>query len=278
MTTRQEPMAGTQSVLRALAMLEAFTDEQPAWTATDLAEAIGLNRTTTYRLLTALESMELVARDPATETYRLGSGLIALGSRAQRANSVREIGRAELEQLADMTGETATLEIPSGAEMVIIEEIPGEFVTSGSQHIGSRWPIYATSTGKAILSLATQAELANLLPESWPAVTPRTITSREALRADLAKSARRGYAVAAQELELGFIAIGAPVQSATGEPVAAISVGATEVRMTPERIEEIGRLVQQAAARISHQLGYRPSSNATATTRSRKSGAIVHEQ
>lgn len=278
MTTRQEPMAGTQSVLRALAMLEAFTDEQPAWTATDLAEAIGLNRTTTYRLLTALESMELVARDPATETYRLGSGLIALGSRAQRANSVREIGRAELEQLADMTGETATLEIPSGAEMVIIEEIPGEFVTSGSQHIGSRWPIYATSTGKAILSLATQAELANLLPESWPAVTPRTITSREALRADLAKSARRGYAVAAQELELGFIAIGAPVQSATGEPVAAISVGATEVRMTPKRIEEIGRLVQQAAARISHQLGYRPSSNATATTRSRKSGAIAHEQ
>ncbi len=271
-------MAGTQSVLRALAMLEAFTDEQPAWTATDLAESIGLNRTTTYRLLTALESMELIARDPATDMYRLGSGLIALGSRAQRANSVREIGRAELEQLAEATGETATLEIPSGAEMVIIEEIPGEFVTSGSQHIGSRWPIFATSTGKAILSTATQAELAELLPESWPAVTPQTITSREALTADLAETVRRGYAVAAGELELGFIAIGAPVRTAAGEPVAAISVGATAVRMTPERIDEIGHLVQQAAARISHQLGYRQPPSATAAARSRKREAVTHEQ
>lgn len=275
MTTRPEPMAGTQSVLRALAMLEAFTDEQPAWTATDLAEAIGLNRTTTYRLLTALESMELVVRDPETETYRLGSGLIALGSRAQRANSVREIGRTELEQLADATGETATLEIASGAEMVIIEEIPGDFVTSGSQHIGSRWPIYATSTGKAILALLPPKELAGLLPESWPAVTPRTITTQEALRADLAESARRGYAVAAEELELGFIAVGAPVRSAAGDPVAAISVGATVVRMSSERIDEIGLLVRQAAARISHQLGYRAAPSAR---HFRKREAMAHEQ
>lgn len=274
MTTRPEPMAGTQSVLRALALLDAFTDDQPTWTATDLAEAISLNRTTTYRLLTALESMELVVRDPDSETYRLGSGLIALGSRAQRANSVREIGRIELEQLADGTGETATLEIPSGAEMVIIEEIPGEFVTSGSQHIGSRWPIYATSTGKAILSLATPEELAGLLPESWPAVTPRTITTREALRADLAGSVRRGYAVAAEELELGFIAVGAPVRSVTGEPVAAISVGATVVRMSPERIDEIGRMVRQAAARISHQLGYRAGPS---PRQSRRREVLTHE-
>ncbi len=77
-------MAGTQSIRRAVALLEAFGDDRPAWGVSDLAEAVELNRTTVYRLLTALESVEYVARDPATDTYRLGSGLIALGARAQR--------------------------------------------------------------------------------------------------------------------------------------------------------------------------------------------------
>ena len=65
---------------------------------------------------------------------------------------MRSVALAELSKLAEQTGETATLEIIQGREMVIIEEIPGEYVTSGSQHIGSRWPVYATSTGKAILA------------------------------------------------------------------------------------------------------------------------------
>lgn len=267
MTTRQEPMAGTQSVLRALAMLEAFTDDQPAWNVSDLAEAIGLNRTTTYRLLTALESMELIARDPETDLYRLGSGLIALGSRALRANSVRDVSRSELEQLAEITGETATLEIPSGAEMVIIEEIPGEFVTSGSQHIGSRWPIYATSTGKAILSFATEKELMDLLPSRLAKLTAHTLTSRHALQDDLVEIQRRGYAIANEELELGFVAIGSAVRNAAGDPVAAISVGATAVRMPPQRVVEIGQLVRDAAGRISHQLGFRPRMKHRSVTR-----------
>ena len=84
-------MAGTQSIRRAVALLEAFGDDRPAWSASDLAETVGLNRTTVYRLLTALESVEYVTRDPATDTYRLGSGLIALGARAQRANPARAV-------------------------------------------------------------------------------------------------------------------------------------------------------------------------------------------
>ncbi len=175
-TTRQEPMAGTQSVLRALAMLDAFTDERPAWTVTELADAVGLNRTTTYRLLTALESREYVARDETTDSYRLGSGLIALGGRALRANSVRAISQSELEALAEEMGETATLEILSGQDMVIIDEVPGDYVTSGSQHIGSRWPAYATSTGKAILAYLSADERRHILPNPMRPLTPATLT------------------------------------------------------------------------------------------------------
>jgi DNA-binding IclR family transcriptional regulator len=250
-------MAGTQSVLRALDMLDAFSDERPAWTVTELAEATGLNRTTTYRLLTALESREYVARDEANDTYRLGSGLIALGGRALRANAVRAISRAELEQLAEDMGETATLEILSGPEVVIIDEVPGDYVTSGSQHIGSRWPAYATSTGKAILAHLPPAERAPALPSPLRPLTPLTLTDLAGLEACFEASRRLGYAVANEELELGFVAVGAPIFDADGRPVAAISLGGTLIRLSPERVPEVGARVQAAARRISHQLGYR---------------------
>lgn len=257
MNTRPEPMAGTQSVLRAMAMLEAFSDERPAWTVGDLAEATGLNRTTAYRLLTALESREYVVRNPHDDTYRLGSGLIALGGRALRANNVRTIARRELEAMAAATGETATLEIVSGHEMVIIEEIHGEYVTSGSQDIGTRWPVYATSTGKAILACLPANERAAVLGEDVVPLTEKTVVDPDRLAACLQEARAQGYAVAAEELELGFVAVGAPIFDRDGRPVAAISLGATLTRMPPARVPQIGALVKAAAGRISHQLGFR---------------------
>lgn len=256
------PMPGTQSIRRAVTMLEAFTDERPSWSISELASSVGLNRTTVYRLLMALEGVEYVYRDPATDTFRLGSGLIALGGRAQRANSVRSVALDELEALAADTGETATLEFMHDYEMVIIEEIPGEFVTSGSQHIGSRWPAYATSTGKAILACLSPGELEAALVRPLRPMTGLTITSDEALRAQLADVRRLGYAVAAEELEMGFVAVGAPLMDGNGRPVAAISMGGTLTRMTAGRVPEIGDRVRAAAGRISHRLGYRDTKSA----------------
>jgi DNA-binding IclR family transcriptional regulator len=141
--------------------------------------------------------------------------------------------------------------------MVILEEVPGEFVTSGSQHIGSRWPVFATSTGKAILAYLPPDELASLLAQPIRPLTDKTITSIEQLRACLEEIRHQGYAVAAEELELGFIAVGAALLDAGRRPVAAISLGGTRTRMTEARVPEIGELVREAAKRISHKLGYR---------------------
>lgn len=251
-------MPGTQAIRRAVAVLEAFGDDRPAWSVSELATAVGLNRTTVYRLLAALESVEYIARDSAADAYRLGSGLIALGARAQRANPVRLCARPELEALAASTGETATLELLSGQEMVIIDEIPGEYVTSGSQHIGSRWPVYATSTGKAILAHLPPGALARVLAQPFRPLTAHTLIDAEQLRACLAEQRRAGFAVATEELEIGFVAVGAALLDAGGHPVAAISLGGTRARLTDARVPAIGRLVRAAAGRISHQLGYRP--------------------
>ena len=96
-----ESYPGAQTVSRAVALLKAFTDAQPERGAAELARSVGLNKTTAYRLLKALEHEGMVARSPATDAFRLGPEVIALGARALRSNDLRSASRAELEALSD---------------------------------------------------------------------------------------------------------------------------------------------------------------------------------
>ncbi|MCP4421319.1 MAG: helix-turn-helix domain-containing protein, partial [Chloroflexi bacterium] len=113
-TTPEKKPTGTQAILRAISILHVFTDAQPEWRLSDLVEAVDLNRTTTYRLLTALETTGMVTRDTEGELYRLGSEIIALGGRALRANPLRKVTHPELKRLSSLTGETVTIDILDG--------------------------------------------------------------------------------------------------------------------------------------------------------------------
>jgi len=252
---KPKPYPGTQSVLRAISLLKTFGDEQPEWHLSELADAVGLNKTTVYRLLTALINQGLVARDPDSNTYRLGPEIVVLGGRALRSNDLRSLSQPELKALAAHIGETATLEILAGHEMIILDEVAGEHLMSGGQTIGTRWPAYATSTGKAMMAYMDAQELERVIPTPMPPLTPKSITTREALHRALATVRQKGFAVADEELELGLIAIGAALRDHDGKAVAAISLAGPVMRLTPERIPMIGEMVREAALRISAQLG-----------------------
>ncbi len=257
MTVKNEPYAGTQAVVRAISLLEAFTDQHPEWDLVDLTKAVGLNRTTGYRLLTALENFDMVVRNPETDRYRLGSGVITLGGRAIRANPVRTVSRPELEQLAALTGEMSTLEILSGHEVVVIDAVSVDRLISGSQSIGTRWPAGATSTGKAIMAYLSEAAVAEVLQTPVPQLTPKTITAPEQLHQCLAQIRDNGFAISIEALELGVIDIGASIRNYDDQPIAAISVTGPAVRLTESRLPQIGLNVRETALRISTQLGWR---------------------
>lgn len=252
--TTTRPYPGTQSVVRAISVLKAFTDEQPEWNLTPLARALGLNKATTYRLLTALESEALVIRDPQSDRYRLGPAVVTLGGRALRANNLRAVSHGELQALASEANETASLEVLHGAEVLVLDEIIGTHVMTGAQSIGSRWPAHATSTGKALLAAFSREQLRRLLPSPLPTYTPQTRSSLDALWDDLELTRRRGYAVACEELEMGLLAIGAPVVNFDGETVAAISIAGPTHRLA-QRESELGALIRDHARRISRRLG-----------------------
>src|SRR5262245_17383988 len=103
---KRQPYKGTQAVMRAITLLKVFTETHPVWSLAELTKYSGLNKTTAFRLLSALESEGLIMRNSDTETYTLGPEIIVLGGRALRSNNLRSLSRDELKALADKTGET----------------------------------------------------------------------------------------------------------------------------------------------------------------------------
>lgn len=255
--TASRAYPGTQAVARAVSLLKAFSDAHPAWRLSDLARTARLHKATAHRLLAALEREGMVARDPSGELYRLGPEAIALGARAVRATDLRAVSRAELEALSAETGETATLEVLVGRDMLILDEVLGRALIGATASVGTRWPAHATSTGKAVLAALPEAARQAILGPRLTRRTERTIVSGAALARELARVRRRGYATAFEELERGYVAVGAAVQDHDGRALAAISVGGPSLRIPASRTWSLGRRVRRAAARISTALGYR---------------------
>lgn len=247
---------GTQAVARAIALLKAFSDAQAEWSLTDLAQATGLNKTTAFRLLAALEADGLVMRNPLSGGYRLGVELIALGGIAMRSNPLRAVSRPVLEGLAQEVDESATLEVLAGRHVLIVDEVSSRNPMGMSQDVGSRLPAHATATGKLLLAWRPAAEIDEFLRQPLARLTEETITAPERLYAVLEEIRQQGYAESHGELEPGFVALAAPVYDRDRQVVAAISVGGSARRLTPERLPQVAALVQMAARQIARQFGY----------------------
>jgi DNA-binding IclR family transcriptional regulator len=253
--SESQPYPGTQAVLRAIALLKTFQDDQPEWSLTELAHQVALNKTTTYRLLTALESEGLIRRGDSTDTYRLGPEMIALGGRAMRANDLRSLSRGVLETLARQTREAATLEVLVEDQVLIVDEVLGGYLVGAAQSLGTYWPAHATSTGKVLLADLPEVELSAFLAKPLSQLTDKTIIDPAELRRELAQVRLNGYATAIEALEVGYTAVAAPIRNHDGRAVAALSLGGPSARLTEGRLLELADLLRAQAAEISTQLG-----------------------
>ncbi|HST06700.1 MAG TPA: IclR family transcriptional regulator [Gemmatimonadaceae bacterium] len=245
------PLPGTQAVVRAISVLKTLGQSRSAFAMTDLGTATGLSKATIFRLLGALEHEGMVARDAATGGYRLGPELITLGVTALSATDLRTTAHDELAHLAEASGETATLEVLLGWDVLIIDEVQGRFLLGSTPEIGRRWPAHATSTGKLLLALGTPPHF----PPRLARLTPRTVVSRVELQRELSRVRRRGYASAVDELELGLVALAAPIRNHLGAPVAALSINGPSLRLGVKRRRQLLHTLCQAANRVSRRLG-----------------------
>jgi DNA-binding IclR family transcriptional regulator len=250
------PYPGTRAVRRAVSVLKAFTVFRPELGLSELARVTGLNKTTAFRLLSALEEEGLVQRVPQGEAYRLGPEFAALGLRALAAENLLFAAQAELPGLADSTQETASLHVLVGREVVILDEAFGrQLLAAADKEVGTRWPAHATSTGKALLAFGIEEQTRELLRRPLTRFTSKTICDPEAFRRELRRVRARGYATIQGEAEIGYAAAGVPVIGANGRAVAALTVWGPSSRLTAERMSDIAPRLSAAASRISARLG-----------------------
>ena len=243
------PPKGAQAALRAIRLLKLFTIEKPDLSLTQVSLGADLNKTTTHRLLRALESENLVQRNSVNGRYSLGAGLMALGVQALSSSDLRRRARPILKLLARDTGETAQLEVPVQDGMLILDEVTGRHVVSATGNIGTHWPMHATSSGKAYI--AYDANTFHQLPDSFSALTKNTITTKIKMKQQVESILKRGFSESVDELEPGYSCVGIAVFDALGNIQGALSIGGPSHRMTMERRMEIGAALKKASDRLS---------------------------
>lgn len=247
-----------QSVQRAITILKSFSTDEPELGVGQLSRRLGLAKSTVFRLLSTLEAGGLVAQNPETDRYGLGADLIGLADNVITYSNLRRIARPHLSQLANTLRETVSLTILDHNDAVNVEQFvpPGRLVVRVGW-VGRRMPVHAVSAGRAIIAFLPNAELARLLDGDLEALTPHTITNPQALRAELDRVRKQGYATAFEELEEGLNALAAPVRNHEAQVIASVSVSGPASRLTRERISQVAPQVIQTAEQISRGIGYR---------------------
>ena len=242
------PPQGAQAALRAIRMLKLFTASTPALGLVEISERASLNKTTAHRLLQALSSEAMLERDETNGTYRLGAGLMALGVQALSSSDLRLRVRPMLRRLANDSGETATLEVPIDDSMLILDEVAGSHFVGAVGNVGTRWPMHATSTGKALVAFDEQ--VMQRLTAELPSLTPQTIVRRADLEKQLGAIRQRGFAESVDELEDGFSGVGTIIRGGLGEVLGTLSICGPTQRMGDSRRAKLGETLRTAAAEL----------------------------
>ncbi|WP_327089983.1 IclR family transcriptional regulator [Nonomuraea sp. NBC_01738] len=238
------------SLRRALVVLEHVRDHG-GLTLTQLADAVGLTKSTVLRLAAPLVETGLLERDGKSGAYRLGHGSLRLGQAYLASLDLRAVAAGESRRLLEEFGETVHLVVHEPPHVVYIDKLENTANVRMASRIGSRAPLHSTGVGKAILAWQPQ----DAIPAELPAVTGHTITDPVRLAADLARVRQRGYAVDDRENEPEVRCVAAPIFDHTDTVHAAISVAGLTSRVTAARVRELGPAVAAAAARISRKLG-----------------------
>jgi IclR family transcriptional regulator, acetate operon repressor len=246
---------GTAALEKALDVFEAVSKATGGISQADLSDQLKVPRTTLYRLLSTLVARGLVRRDPVRRVYCLGFKCFELARSAHASPDLVSAAAFEMRALRDLSGETTYLAILDGTEVLALERFDGAHSERSSASLGERKPVHCTSQGKAILAAMPEAARDALLRDiSLKPRTPRTITEKRRLMADLRLIAQRGFSIDDEEIVEGVRCVGAAVIDSAGRVRGAISIAGPAWRMTLPRLDTLGIEVAEAAARIGEQL------------------------
>lgn len=244
-----------RAVERALDILLCFTADDPDLSLTQIAERVGIHKSTAHRLLATLESKRFVNRHPSNGMYHLGLRFVEMASLVLRDIDIQRWARPYLQHLAAECGETVDLSVLDGTHVVYLDVVESPQRVRIAAGVGQRLPVACTASGKAFLAYMPEGCVQAILQEGLQKYTEQTLLTREELLEDLRQTRQRGFAMSEQEFEKDINAVAAPVLGASQSPVAAVAVVGPSYRLPRERMLEIGQLACQATQAMAREAG-----------------------
>ena len=239
--------AGRTVTSRALAVLDAFDDDHPRLSLSDIARRAGLPLSTAHRLVAELERWRGLARRDDGR-YEVGRRIWDLGLLAPVHRELREVALPFMQDVFAATRENVHLAVREGRSALYVERISGTSAVPLASRAGSRLPLHATGVGKVLLAHApAQVQVQVLL--SLPAVTAHTVTDPRRLRAQLAEVRRRGFARTVDEMTLGTSSLAVPVPEPGGGVLAALGLVVAGARRDLVRLAPALQVAARAIAR-----------------------------
>jgi IclR family pca regulon transcriptional regulator len=251
-----------QSFQRGLAVIRAFDADHPALTLSEVARATGLARAAARRFLLTL--VELGYMRVEDRRFALTPRVLELGHAYLSSLTLPEIALPYMRDFVSEIRESSSLVVLDEHHIVYVARVPANRIMSVSISVGTRFPAFATSTGRILLAgqsdewLQTYLKTAELRP-----ITPRTISTPERLEAELDRVRKQGWVMLDQELEEGVRSLAAPIHDTAGRVAAAINVSVHASRWSLEALKEqlLPRLLETATA-IDRSVRVRPPARA----------------
>jgi IclR family transcriptional regulator, pca regulon regulatory protein len=252
----------SQSLERGLAILSCFTPQRPVLGIADIADELGMSRSTTHRYVITLVALGYLEQG-ASRKYRLGLRVTDLGMSALNATGLREHAHPYLEELRQRTSYTTSIGVLDSTDVLFVDRVRsfrrGKNNVELNLHAGSRVPAYCTSIGKLLLASLPEPEQRQLIAEMTLTKRARnTITSKKALRNELDEIQQAGFAVDDQELFVDVYAMAAPVRNDAHEIIAGVGIAAPSSIISLDGfVDALVPHLVSTADRISARLGYR---------------------
>jgi DNA-binding IclR family transcriptional regulator len=241
------------AIEKTLEILVSFADVDHELGTVEVSELTGIHKATVSRILSTLLDYGMVSQNDDSKKYTLGPMAYRLG-RSQTSQSIStfaSLAHQYIDELRDALSETISLEIWAENKSVACYLAESKHPLRVTMPAADVLPLHAPAGAKAVLSFVGQDHLDRLLPDSFPAFTENTITSKQELLERLIEFNKQGYSVDDQELYPGIYAIGVPIFDQLSRPVAAISAVMPVSRVTAERKIEVVRLLKSTSRAVS---------------------------
>lgn len=252
---------GPSTVIKALSLLEFFSEGRPHVGLSELAKLSGYNKASTLRFLTALQLKGFVEQDEATKTYSIGPAFLRFAQVREATLPMEAAVQTVLRDLSAATGETAHVSLIMGETLANIGCIESRRANRVSIRSGETMPFHATSSGQVVLAFLESERLDEILAGDLPAYASETATDPREIRARLDGIRAQGFARSSASYEDGVTGVAAPYFGPSGRVCGAVAVAMPTARATARGEAAVVAEVRVAARRLTAlRGGFHPES------------------